>query len=102
MKTKPIKIHISEEIHANISQIQADLKEELQKKVALSDILLEFAKKGMENFSKANFNIEKEEEVETIAITIHVSGKIYAILNQIQTDLKEKFQKKVALCPLLK
>ncbi len=101
MVTKSVKVYVSEEIHVVLSQIQEDLKEKMQKKVALSEILLEFAEKGMENFSKADFNIEKEEEVETIAITIHVSGKFYAILIQIQEDLKEKLQKKVALSEIL-
>ena len=101
MKAKSIKIYVSKEIHVVLSQIQADLKEKLQKKVALAEILFEFAEKGIKNFSKANFNLEKEEEVETIAITIHISEKFSAILNEIQADLKEKLQKKVALAEIL-
>ncbi len=101
METKFVKVYVSEEIHVVLSQIQEDLKEKLKKKVALAEILLEFAKKGMENFSKANFNIEKEEEIETTAITIHVLGKTLKILIKIQGELKEKLQKKVALAEIL-
>ena len=69
MESKAVKIYVPVEVHVVLSQIQTDLKEKLQKKVALSEILFEFVKKGMENFSKENFS---------------------AILMQIQTDLKEK------------
>jgi len=101
MVTKTVKVYVSEDIHVVLSQIQADLKEKLQKKVALAEILLEFAKTGMENFSKINFNVEKDDDLEKIAIKIPVSGKINAILLQIQADLKEKLQKKVALAEIL-
>jgi len=101
MRTKSVKIYVSEETHVVLSQIQEDLKEKLQKKIALSEILLEFAKKGMQNYSKTNFNIDKEEEIDKIAITINVSGRDNEILSQVQADLKEKLQKKVALAEIL-
>ena len=48
MDTKAVTIHVPNEFHTILNEIQQKIKQEANKKVALSEILLDFAKKGMQ------------------------------------------------------
>ena len=63
METIAVTIHVASEIHAVLSEIQQNNKQGTKKKVALSEILLDFAKIGMQKEQKTYSIQEKERKI---------------------------------------